>query len=171
MKRNSSTSKEIALGGILASMAVVVMCFGGMFPGMTYVTAIMCALLLKIVHGFCGKRIAWAWYGAVSILSLLMAPDKESAFMFVFLGDYPIVKPFLDRRKLSWLWKSLYFNASFLVMYFLLTNVFGVAQVTVEFRTMGIGIFAFTMILANLIFWTVDAIVGGRIRRKGKNHG
>ena len=41
----------------------------------------------------CGVRIAWAWYGAVAILSLLLAPDKEAAAVFAFLGYYPIVTP------------------------------------------------------------------------------
>ena len=36
-----------------------------------------CCLILQLVRSVNGDRIGWAWYGAVAILSVLMAPDKE----------------------------------------------------------------------------------------------
>ena len=86
MRRNSA--KEIALGGMLAALAMVIMCLGGLVPASTYVCPMLCALVLQVVKKLCGDRIAWAWYGAVSILSILLGPDKEAAAVFLFFGSY-----------------------------------------------------------------------------------
>ena len=103
-RSKQSPAYVVALGGVLAALAVVVMSMGTIIPVATYVCPMICAVLLQVVFKTCGPRIAWAWYGAVAVLSALMAPDKEAAAVFAFLGYYPIVKPRLDRRKLPWLW-------------------------------------------------------------------
>lgn len=149
----------MALGGVLAAMAVVIMCMGGMIPVATYVCPMLCMLLLSIVRRICGSRIAWAWYGAVTLLSLLMGPDKEAAAVFAFLGYYPIVKPWLDRTRLKWVWKTLLFNTSILVMYALLIYLFGMAQVSAEFQEMGTVLMVVMLLMANLIFFLLDRIL------------
>ena len=75
----------------MAALAVVIMCMGGIIPMATYVCPMLCSLLLAVVLRLTGRRIAWAWYAAVSLLSLLLGPDKEAAAVFVFLGYYPII--------------------------------------------------------------------------------
>ena len=132
-----NTAAPIALGGILASLAVVVMCLGGMIPAATFVCPMLCMFLLTLVYKRCGSRISWAWYGAVAILSVLLDADKEAAAVFAFLGYYPILKPKLDTLPLKWLWKVLLFNAAILLMYTLLIHLFGMAQVMDEFAEMG----------------------------------
>ena len=66
----------MAMGGVFAALAVVIMNLGGLIPVATYTTPVLCMLLLKFVLLTCGRRIAWAWYAAVAILGLLMSPDK-----------------------------------------------------------------------------------------------
>ena len=56
----------------------------------------LCAMLLAVVLRLTGRRIAWAWYAAVAVLSLLLGPDKEAAAVFLFLGYSPIIKPWID---------------------------------------------------------------------------
>ena len=84
------TAKEVALGGLLAAMAIVIMCLIGLIPFATYICPMLCIILCFIVYRACGKRIAWAWYIVVAILSLMFAPDKEAALIYVFLG-YKVV--------------------------------------------------------------------------------
>jgi len=157
----------MALGGVLAALAVVIMSMGTLIPVATYVCPMLCALLLKTVLRICGKRIAWAWFGAVAMLSMLMAPDKEAAAVFVFIGYYPIVKPSLDRKKLPWLWKGLLFNASILAMYWLLMHLFGMDQLAAEFEGIGIAMTAVLLILGNVTFFLLDRLLGMRfVRRK-----
>ena len=167
MAGKRTPASSVALGGVLAALAVVVMCLGTIIPVATYVCPMFCALLLQAVLKTCGVRIAWAWYGAVTILSLLLAPDKEAAAVFAFLGYYPIVKPRLDKTRLRWLWKGLLFNASVLVMYWLLLRVFGLAQVTEDFEEIGVVMLIILLILGNVTFFLLDKLLEKRfVRRK-----
>ena len=159
-------AKQIALGGVMAALAVTIMSLGGLIPVATYVCPMLCAMLQFFVLLFCGKRIAWAWYGAVALLCLLLAPDKEAAAVFAFLGYYPIVKPMLDKRKLPWLWKGLLFNGSILCMYWLLIHLFGLEQVTAEFEGLGIIMILALLILGNVTFFLLDRLMGMRLKRR-----
>lgn len=166
MQSKRTPAGAMALGGVLAALAVVIMSMGTLIPVATYVCPMLCAILLKLVLNTCGKRTAWAWYGAVSLLSLLMAPDKEAAAVFVFIGYYPIVKPALDRKKFPWLWKGLLFNAAILVMYWLLMHLFGLEQVAEDFEGMGIVLTLVTLALGNLVFFMLDRLLGMRLKRR-----
>ncbi len=156
----------MALGGVLAALAMVFMCLGTLIPVATYVCPLLCALLLQVVLKTCGRRVAWAWYGAVALLSVLMAPDKEAAVIFVFLGYYPIVKPALDRRRGRMLWKALLFNGSALLAYGLMIYILGLDQVTAEFQELGVLLSAVLLILGNAVFFLLDRLLGMRPRRR-----
>lgn len=165
MQSKRTPAGAMALGGVLAALAVVIMSMGTLIPVATYVCPMLCAILLKLVLNACGKRTAWAWYGAVSLLSVLMAPDKEAAAVFVFIGYYPIVKPALDKRKFPWLWKGLLFNAAILIMYWLLMHLFGLEQVAEDFEGMGIALTLVTLALGNLVFFMLDRLLGMRFKK------
>jgi hypothetical protein len=150
----------IAFGGMMAAVAMVIMNLVGLIPVATFVCPMLCMMILNVVIRFCGKRIGWAWYGAVAILSVLMAPDKEAAAIFVFLGYYPLVKPKLDAMKSGMLLKFLFFNSVILLMYWLLINLFGLAQLAQEFSELGVIMTVFTLITGNLIFYMLDRILG-----------
>ena len=163
-RRNGASA--IALGGIFAALAVVILSMGTMIPMATFVCPMLCMLLLKVVLPQCGQRVAWAWYAAVAILGALLAPDKEAAAVFVFLGFYPIVKPKLDKLPASWLWKLLYFNAAVVSMYWLLMHVFGMAQIAEEFAQLGTAMTAVTFLLGNVTFFLLDLLLGKKPRRR-----
>ena len=164
MKRNAA--KEIALGGMLAALAIVVMCMGGMIPLATFICPMFCCLMVKLVHKLCGRRIAWAWYGAVAILAALMSPDKEGAAVFVFLGYYPIIKPWMDKQPLSWLWRLLYFNAVILIMYSMLIHLLGIAKIVEDYADLGLVMTIVTLFLGNVTFVMLDILLGRKIKRK-----
>ena len=150
----------------MAALAVVFLCFGTMIPMATFVCPMLCMLLLKVVLIRCGYRISWAWYGAVAILGALLAPDKEAAAVFVFLGFYPIIKPKIEELPLKWLWKVLYFNAAILVMYWLLMNLFGMAQIAEEFAELGALMTFVTLLLGNVTFFLMDKLLDKKFRRR-----
>ena len=160
-----SNAKNMALGGIFAALAVVIMSMGGLIPVATYVCPMLCMMLLSVVLQFCGKRVALAWYGAVAVLSLLMGPDKEAAAVFAFLGYYPILKPDMDKLPVSWLWKGLLFNVAVIVMYWLLMHLFGMAELTAEFTELGNVMLGVLLVMGNLIFFLLDRVLG-RFRLK-----
>lgn len=149
-------ARKIAFGGMFAALAAVIMSLGGLIPVATFTCPMLCMLLLAFVTRMCGNRIGWAWYGAVAILSVLMAPDKEAAAVFVFLGFYPIIKPKLDKMRFPLIPKLVLFNVLILVMYWLLLHLLGMAQIAAEFEEMG-KILTFVMLLmGNLIFLLLD---------------
>ncbi len=162
--RNLS-AKAIALGGVLAALAVVIMCLGGLIPIATYVCSMLCILLGHSVYRFCGRRIAWAWYAAVALLALLMGTDKEAAGVYLFLGYYPYLKPWLDRRRFSIVWKLLYFNASVAALYVVLVFIMGLNDVVVEYREIGTIGLAILLLLGNFTFFLADKLLT-RLKKK-----
>jgi hypothetical protein len=166
MGRNGA--KAVALGGMMAALAVVIMCLGGIIPVATYVCPTLCAMVLAVVLRYTGRRIAWAWYAAVSALSLLLGPDKEAAAVFVFLGYYPIIKPWLDGRKAPFLWKLIFFNASIGILYALLLYLFRLEQVVQDFQEIGLVLTLVTLVLGNLVLFVLDFLltrIAGRRKR------
>ena len=155
MASKRTPAANVALGGVMAALAMVVMSMGTLIPVATYVCPMLCAVLLQMVLKICGQRIAWAWYGAVAILSLLLA-----------LGYYPIVKPKLDRLKGKRLWKTLLFNVSTLVMYWLLMHIFGLDQIASDFEEMGAVMTVIMLILGNVTFFLLDRLLGMGPKRK-----
>ena len=97
--------------------------------------------------------------GAVAILSLLLVSDREAAWVFVFLGYYPLVKPWLDRRKLPFLWKGLLFNGSVLILYTLLLSVLGLPELQSEFAGMGRVLLIFLLVIGNVSFFLLDRVL------------
>ena len=168
MKHNAA--KETALGGVLAALAVVIMALGGMIPFATFACPLLCCILTKAVLAMTRPRTAWAWYGAVAMLSMLLSPDKEAAAVFVFLGYYPILKPWLDRQRLKWLWKGLLFNSSILVMYAILIHLLGMADIAGEFAEAGTVMTVVMLLLGNVTFFLLDRILGVDLSKR-RRHG
>lgn len=154
MRRDSA--KNIAMGGVFAALAVVIMCLGTVIPVATFVCPMACMILLTVVYRLTGARIAWAWYGAVSILSLLLGPDKEAAAVFLFLGYYPILKPWIDRRRFAFVWKLAVFNAAIFLMYTVLIHVFGMDAILEDFQELGTVMTVVTLILGNVTLFLLD---------------
>ena len=152
-------ASPIALGGVLAALAVVILCMGTMIPVATFVCPMLCMLLLAFVTRMCGNRIGWAWYGVVAVLSLLLGPDKEAASVFVFLGFYPIVKPRFDRLRFAVIPKLALFNVLILTMYALLIRLFGMNQIAAEFAEIGRVLTVVMLLLGNVIFLLLDRVL------------
>ena len=149
-------ARKIAFGGVFAALAMVIMNLGSLIPVATYVCPMLCMMLLAFVCKMCGNRIGWAWYGAVAILSLIMAPDKEAAAVFTFLGFYPIVKPWFDRQRFGLIGKMALFNVLILTMYALLIRLLGMEQIVAEFEEMGKILTVLMLFMGNLIFYLLD---------------
>ena len=162
-----NNAKRIALGGMLAGVAVVIMCLGGLIPVATYICPMLCCMAQFLVLRFCGRRLAWTWFFMVSILALVTGPDKEAVLVFVAIGYYPILKPYLDRYKLGILLKFVLFNVSIFTAYGIMIRFWGMDEIlseNMEFGLIGLGII---VLLGNLTFFLLDkllTIMGRRIR-------
>lgn len=153
------TGKSVAIGGVLAALAVVVMSLGTWIPGCTYICPILCLLMTLLVLKTCGGRMAWTWYAAVAILAVLLSPDKEAAGVFLVLGYYPILKPRLDKSRLEWLWKLLLFNGAVIVLYAVLIGLLGLEAEgdTQTARWIFLGVL---LLLGNATFVVTDFLLG-----------
>lgn len=155
----NNIAKSIALGGILAAVAVVIMCLGGMIPLATFICPMLCVLIQYLVLRFCGSKIAWAWFAVVAILGLLLGPDKEAALIFCLLGSYPMLKPWLENSRLHILWKILIFNSAMVLLYGLLLRLLGLDTLAQEYATMGTIGLVVCLVLGNVTFILMDLLL------------
>ena len=153
------SAKQIALGGILGALAVTILFLGGLIPVSTYICPVMCMLILQTALNLCGKKIAWAWYIMVALLSLLLGPDKEAAALLVLMGYYPIIKPKMDRLPLKVLWKLVFFNAITVFMYTVVVALLGLEAILVEHTLLGYASLALMILLGNATFFLLDRIL------------
>ncbi|MBR3920974.1 MAG: hypothetical protein IKJ47_03460, partial [Oscillospiraceae bacterium] len=116
-------SYKVALGGVLAAVALLVMFTTGLAPFLTYVAPMFAGMLAIMMM----VEVSYGWatltYAAVAILCVLITPDREAAFLYIFFfGYYPIVKGLIEKVKtgvLRWLLKFAVFNVSTVTCYFL----------------------------------------------------
>ena len=93
MGYNKYNGRKMALGGIMAAVSIVLMLLSAVVPTMSYGLPALCGVLTTLVVIECGDRAALLMYGAVSILSLLLLPAKESAVVYLLVfGWYPVAK-------------------------------------------------------------------------------
>ena len=168
MKGNQA--KEMSFCGMMAALAITIMWLGTLIPLATFVCPVLCMLILGFVYKMTGKKLAWAWYFCVALLSVMLSPDKEAAAVMVFLGYYPIIKPKIDRIKPGWLWKGIYFNAVILLLYQLLIYLFGMDQIAAEYRELGKVLTVVVLLIGNLCFFLLDRVLtqfGRRRKHRG----
>lgn len=166
-------AKEIALCGVLAALGVSVMALGGLFPMAAYCCPVLVMLMLVPVLGACGRRMAWAWYFAVAVLSCLLCPNVEASALFVCLGYYPIVQRDLNRIRLGLLRvlaKTVLFNGAIAIMYLVLVFVLGLGEIAEEMGQAGLILTLATVAIGNVTFWLTDLLLsrlGCLLHRKG----
>lgn len=152
-------ARKIALCGVMAAAAIVIMCFVGLIPFATYICPVLCTILCNLIVHSCGVRYGWTWTVAVSFLSLLLSPDKEAAAVFCVLGSYACLKRLFDSWRCSILWKIIYFNLSILLVYTILIQILGLAHVAQDFAGIGLVGLAVVLLLGNITFIILDMLL------------
>ena len=161
-EKRTPSARQLALCGVLAALALAMMLAGGLIPAATYCCPVLACILLIPVLDRCGRRIAWAWFAAVALLSCLLCPNPEAAALFLFLGYYPILKSGLDRirlRPLRYLTKLALFNSATAAMYAALIFLLGWEELTAELQESSLALLALTLVLGNLTFCLTDLLL------------
>ena len=155
------SAKSLALGGVLAALATVLLMLGSVIPGATYACPLLASSLLVPLLAALPKRLCLGWYAVVSVLAVLLCPDRETAFVFVFLGWYPVAKPGLDRlpRLLRVPVRLLVFNLCVAALYALLIWVFQLQALVEEARETGAVLLAVLILLGNVAFLLFDRVL------------
>lgn len=120
----------LALCSVIAALGAAVMLASGLIPVLTYCSPVVASLLLIPVLYEFGPGQGWMTWAVTAALAAILCTDKEAAFFYLFLGYYPILKPWFDKLgKPGFLLKLLYFAAVLAVMYALLVFLFGLEAV------------------------------------------
>ena len=151
-------SRIAALCGMMAALSVVILCLGGMIPLATFACPMLAMLcLIPAVCGY-GTGTALLLYGTVSVLALLLAPDKEIALLYVFLGWYPGIRSQLEivPHHVRWVVKSALFTLAVAAMYALILHLFRLEAVVDEFSEYSAAMTVVLLVLGNITFLLFD---------------
>lgn len=152
-------SRQMALCGLLSALAAVVMMLGGVMGIGTFAAPVLAMTVLLPVLEECGPRAAGTAYAAVSILALLLVPDRELALVYAGFGWYPILRPQVARipsRPLRLAARLAVCNCVILVLYGLLLRLLGLtADLAMASRTL----YAVLLAMGNLVFLLLDLVL------------
>lgn len=151
-------SSKTALGGIIAALSLSLMFLISIVPMFTYAVPAAASMLLIPIIIEIDKKWALGVYFSVSLLGLIIVPNKEVAVIYVtFFGYYPVLKAVLEKRlKIipEWVLKILVFNASVLLSYYLMLKFMGIT--IDELETFGWFAIPFLLILGTVAFILYD---------------
>ena len=143
--RRGFSARPVAVSGLLAALAVVILCLGTVIPVATYVCPLLCAMLVAVVSSSFGTRMGWCHYACVALLGLLLARDREAAVVFLFFGYYPVIRIRLEKYRAKGLLKFLFFQVSLLLS----------AGCTVLFLGLPIPELTAPVVIGELFFWAL----------------
>lgn len=99
MGNMKSETKKFAFCGIFAAVSVVILFIASLTGIGTFAGPILASIVLTIVLTEYNKRSALLVYVTVSVLSLILMPDRELAAAYVCLAWYPIVRERVAQKK------------------------------------------------------------------------
>ena len=166
-------SSKISLCGMMCALSVVFMFLTGVFPYATYALPALAGLTLIVLVVETSKKWAFIAYLAISLISLLVAPDRMAALLFIlFFGYYPIVKSVLEtkcKRVPEWIWKLVLFNAAVVVTYCLMELFVSMEDFWAMFGKYGVIGVILGILLGIIIMIGCDVVVQRKFNRKTKN--
>lgn len=155
----------VAFCGIITALSTVLMLFTGLIPIGTYALPAMAGVLLIVVVVELGTAWAWPVYAASSVLSYLVAGDREAAMLFIlFFGYYPVLKAMIEKRRkgfLSYVLKFLVFNAAMVAGYFISITLLAVPPES--FTLFGRNLAVVLLLAGNLVFFLYDAAISSLV--------
>ena len=154
-------SGKMALCGMMGALAALIMTVGGFIPVATFLSPMIAAACLIPALVEDGASTALGSYAAVAVLALILSPDKESAFLYVFLGWWPVIIPPMSRIRIKWfriLLKLLLFFCITCLAYYLMIAVLGIGDMAQEFREYTIVSLVFLFVAGSVTFLLCDVL-------------
>ncbi len=157
-------SYKISLGGVVASLCLLMMFLTAIFPPFSIVVPMFTGMLIGVVAEEANRKWALVTYAAVSVLCLFMTPSCESTMLFImFFGYYPVIKGLLDKLKpapIRWIVKLVCFNVPVVLCYWIIANLFGIYDMWSDFDFLGKYLIPGLLLLANFMFLMYDYTLG-----------
>lgn len=155
-------SSKAALGGIVSALAVILMLITYISPLFVYTAPPLAGILLIPIIKECGAKWAVGTYAAISLLSVFIIADKESAVFFtLFFGYYPIFKLYVDKkiasRAVRIILKLLLYNFSVALSVAVCMFVFNISYD--DFEDGGKIFFILFAVLLNVLLFVLDILI------------
>ncbi len=157
-------SYRVAMGGMVSALAVICMFLTGFIPFGTYALPMIAGSLLIFMALEFDFKWSYLAYLSISLLALLVTPDREAAILFIsFFGHYPTTKLLIEKagnKSLQWGLKFAVFNLAMILSFWFLITVLGLSEILDELGGPGtIGIWLF-LLLGNGVFLLMDIALG-----------
>ncbi|MDE6520641.1 MAG: hypothetical protein K2K91_09365 [Ruminococcus sp.] len=153
-------SYKVALGGIVSALCLMCMFLAGIMPMFYLILPMIAGILLMIIAEEVNKSWAWLTYISVSILSIFITADKESALVFIMLfGHFPILRLYIEKIRLKilrWLIKLVIFNVCAVSFFYTTVFIFGIDQMLEDMNDLGKYGAVIMLVLCNIIFVLYD---------------
>ena len=124
----SGLTKKITLAAILSSLGIVFLAIGSFIEVLDLSSAAFAGFALVIAVIELGGYYPVLMYCVISILAILILPNKYPALFFIFFGGfYPIFKAYIERFHYvaAWIVKFSMFNLFLAVMILLIKFLTG----------------------------------------------
>ena len=121
----SNVTKKIALSAVLSALGVVFLTIGSLIDVLDLSSAAIAGFVIIIAVIELRGRYPVMMYIVISVLSILVLPNKYPALFFIFFaGFYPILKAYIERLQyiIAWVLKFAAFNI-FLVLIMLAVKI------------------------------------------------
>lgn len=153
-------SYKVALGGIVSALCLLCMFLAGIMPMFYLILPMIAGILLMIIAEEVNKSWAWLTYVSVSILSIFITADKESALVFIMIfGHFPILRLYLEKIRfkiLRWFIKLAIFNICAVSFFYTTVFIFGIDQMLEDMNDFGRYGAVIMLVLCNIVFVLYD---------------
>ncbi len=155
-------TKRLTLSALMAALSVVLLFLGNLSVILEFVMLAMASFLLVFVMLTAERGYAYLHFGVVTLLALLLLPDKSSVpLYFLLAGSYPLFKYKIDKlsRPIAYTVKLLWVNAATVAIYVLWRFVFLVPDLSSVW-----WVLLLTALLVNITFLLYDRALSRFVR-------
>ncbi|MBQ6569738.1 MAG: hypothetical protein IJL87_05735 [Clostridia bacterium] len=158
-------SFKVAFGGIICALSATLMFCSSILPFTQYAIPVFTGIALVAVVIELGKTWAWIAFAAVSLVCLLIVPNKEPVALYIlFFGYYPILKSLFESSGnfiLEWLLKLVVFNAAMIAFFYAGLYLIGIKPE--EYSLFGVNLPIVFLIAGNILFVVYDILLSRTI--------
>ncbi len=169
MKKSSSTlTRKLAFAAVMTALSVIFLWLGSLSV-LDLSSVVLCALVTMILVVEAGERYAWLTTAAVTVLGLLLLPDKILAVLYLFLGGmYPILKAWLEKYPywLSWLFKISTMDTMLLLTIAASKLIFVAEEPFFDFTWMVVLVGSLFFVIYDLALSTFVTLYINKLRRR-----
>lgn len=143
---------------MVVAVGTAILFLTGLIPIGTYALPALSGFLLTAVVIELGSGWAWTVYAVISVLSVMIVPDKDAVLIYIlFFGCYPILKALFEKLRVKYAVpavKAAFFNLAALLYFFGGVWLFRIQLE--KFNTFGRLTPLYLLAAANVAFWIYD---------------